>query len=540
MARPKTIHPHTNKGAVPESSTPRLSLGKRGLIALSTLRAQWLYALGGFLLWVFCTLIYGDVFQHIASENYVSGNPDTMVYVLRRDAGWLFWIGRWFVLPFQWKWLGGTLLAALLLLAAWLFDSPVRHLRRWWGLGFLPIFSALGWMVWEGYDLFLRTEPSTFVLVALSLLAIALLVALGAKWFRKASSPVLPAFPLGGLLVLVTYTGLSAYALVGQENVRLSCRLQNQMEREEWDNMLETARQAHRPTRTIAALHAIALVHTQQLLDGAWAIPYDFPELKLDYLAGSDESVNYTSECNLHAGLSYPAYHVAMEQLVTLGPRLRTYKLLALCALLNGERALAERYFYTIGQMPGNQAWIDRYRPMLTDRSLLQADPMLANILSMAPMEKRFEQNYRKPAFLGYNVGMMQGSDASLITSVATCMYSKDLDNFLMRAGALRNKMHLPHAALQAIAIASVRREGLRERFPECNDMVMSELRAFIQAASPYLEALNAASTDEAKLSARREMATALREDWLGSYFYYYYCGNMAVPQQEVQSHGVN
>ena len=43
---------------------------------------------GGFLLlWTFVVVTYGDVFQHIAAENYLSFDRDTMAYVLRRDLG---------------------------------------------------------------------------------------------------------------------------------------------------------------------------------------------------------------------------------------------------------------------------------------------------------------------------------------------------------------------------------------------------------------------------------------------------------------------
>ena len=81
---------------------------------------------GGFLLlWTFVVVTYGDVFQHIAAENYFSFDRDTMAYVLRRDLGVALWGGRFLLLAFNNIWVGGTLLAALFTLTAWHFMA--RH-----------------------------------------------------------------------------------------------------------------------------------------------------------------------------------------------------------------------------------------------------------------------------------------------------------------------------------------------------------------------------------------------------------------------------
>ncbi len=535
-SRPKTQHPD---GASGQQKSGAAAPRRRGV--------RWVYGVGFILLAVFTIWTYGDVFRHVADENYFSFERETMTYVLRRDWGTLFWLGRLGLLPFQWQWLGGTILALLLTASAWLFDRALPRQIAWRGLGFLPALMALGWMVARGFNLFLRNEPSGFVLLSAGVLLLSAAVALVAALVRRtanadrvAEAPSkLRRWPWGGMAALVVYGALTFAALTTGENVRLACRMQNLMAREDWDGMIETARKAQHPTRTIAALHALALTETNQLIEGMFAIPYDFPELKLDYLGGTDEGVNYVADCNLHAGLVNAAYRASMENVVVLGPRLHNYKRMALCAVLNQERALGERYFSLIKKMPGTQDFVERYRPMLADTTLIGQDATLAHIRSLYPMEQRFEQNYRQPAFLGYNFGLLQGTDATLVTSVATCLYSKDLDNFLMRVNVLRRKMTLPHVALQAIAVASMKREGLLREFPEVNDMVIGELRAFVAEAAPYIEAQGKMAEAD-RLAAKREMAEALRENWLGTYMYYYYCGNMGATQQQEQGHGVN
>ena len=135
-------------------------------------------------------------------------------------------------------------------------------------------------------------------------------------------------------------------------------------------------------------------------------------------------------------------------------------------------------------------------------------------------MENKFEQNYRTPAFLGYNMGLRSGSDPTLITSVAACLYTKDLDNMLMRTSILRNKQHLPPGVQQAIVIASLKREGLLQQYPEISPYVQETVKSFIMEAKPYAK-------DKPLLREK------MKEKWLGTYMYYYYCENNETNQQK-------
>jgi hypothetical protein len=118
---------------------------------------------------------------------------------------------------------------------------------------------------------------------------------------------------------------------------------------------------------------------------------------------------------------------------------------------------------------------------------------------------------------LGYNVGLTFGSDQTLITSIASTLYSKDLMRFVNMAVVLRQKTggRLPAIVRQAILIYSMTHEEVKQAFPEiCNDQVLvSNFQAFVNEARPYLK-------DKAELRKR------LKENWLGTYYYYYYCEN--------------
>ena len=147
----------------------------------------------------------------------------------------------------------------------------------------------MAWCVADGFDLYLRTEPSTFVLRTVALLGAAAVLAGGcALWrqfFRSAAQP--PATPMRRkswrrlllLLPLAAYAGVSLFAVLERDNVRMSCRMQNELDNEDWDAMIETAQATRRPSRSVAAFNAVALEHTDRLLDGLFAIPYDYPDL---------------------------------------------------------------------------------------------------------------------------------------------------------------------------------------------------------------------------------------------------------------------
>lgn len=507
------------------------------------------YGVGFLLLAVFCCFTYGDVFRQIAEEDFVCSDAEAMTFVRRLSMGSIYWAARYVLLVFKNQWLGGLLMAALLTLSAWLFDRLIPATKREWrGLGFLPVLALLAWIVYRGFNVYLRCEISTFVVWTLGLFFLSVVAGIvGCVLHRgkKAENVVVGLKPLLAVCVLplLLYAALTYGAFTYGENVRVSCRMQNLMLEEDWEAMSDAALGCKQPSRTVAALYVISLVQQNQLLERVFDIPYNYPKIELDNIGGSDEGINYVADCNLYAGIPNAAYHTSMENHVMIGPRLHCYKRMAICAILNDEPKLAERYLNLISKVPFEDDFVERYAPYVGHPENLKNEPMFANIMQLYPRENRFEQNYRQPVFLGYNVGLLSGSDATLITSVATCMYSKDLNNLLLRTSYLQQKIPtLPLNVQQSIAIASLNREGLLDKYPsvKANTMLMSQLSSFVTDARPYLDRQKQAKDDEEKNAIRNEMAEALRDNWLGTYYYYYYCGNIEQTVKKVESHGVN
>jgi hypothetical protein len=170
---------------------------------------------------------------------------------------------------------------------------------------------------------------------------------------------------------------------------------------------------------------------------------------------------------------------------------------------------------------------------LLLNPQLIDADPELSRVRALKPREETTEQNYRRPIFMGYNVGLGQGSDATLTTSIAATLYSKDMMRMLNMASVLRHKNQgrLPRIVREAIMIKSITMPELKQAFPEITGdaMLLTNFQSFVSQARPYLD-------DKPLLREK------LRKDWLGTYFYYYYCenNNPSQVQSKSSSAGVN
>ena len=511
-----------------------------------------LYLTGFVLLLVFTAGVYGPVFRHLAEENYFSFEALPMNYVLRFPMGKLYWLGRFMLLIFQSRIVGGVILAGVLTLIAWLVDRPLPE--KWRGAGFLVPVLLMGWGVYRGYNLYLRNEPSLILLWT----ALVLILSLVCLFFRRKSQETVKFRQrYGFLLMLILTSGLSISAWNCRQNVILSCDMQNKLMDSDWEGILDDAMMAEHPDRSVAAYHVIGLNGIGQVLERAFEIRYDFPTVQLDSIGNMDEGANYVADCNLYCGLVQPAYHTTMENLVMAGPRLMFFKRLAMCSVIRGERKLAERYLNIVGKMPFQSDFVEKYTTYLNDSTAMANDPTIARILQFAPRENQdnpmqgvFEQQYRQPTFLGYNVGVLAGSDETLNTSVAAAMYSKDLENVILRARYLQMRRSMPLTLQQALVIASLKRPGLLENFPQVmqNPVVESEVKSFLMDAAPLSEERKAAIagvTDSLQLKQLGEeydekMADALQERWLGTYMYYYYCGNLKQAKDRKTESGVN
>ena len=544
----------------------------------STLREEWQksitwwpYFITWALIMLFCTAIYGDVFTRAQQEAFVSDSPLSMQYLLNKDYGQLYWIGRFIMLVWKTTLTGSLFMATVLALATYALDRALRMPQFLRGISALLSWGLLLWMVFRGYSLFYKNEPSAIVLYPLFLMAGSLLLwgitALVGKFAKKENNGVEKTEKAWSkwnvipfILPLLFFGTLTTTTLLRNDNEILTARMQNRLftfDINEIGALVDDAQLAEQPSRSVAAYHAIGLIHTNQMLEGLFDIEYAYPEMKLDKKDGFEEYGVFQSDANLFSGLLNSAYRTSMDHNVMNGATAYNLKRMAICAILNNEPALAEKYLTIIDQMPFEGKFVEKFRAMNADRTLVEQDPLFAQILKLVPREKRFEQNYRQPVFMGYNIGVLEGNNETLPISIAACLYSKDFSTLIERAQALKASRggFLPNNVLEALAIRGMSKPEVYKAFPELNpdnqtmgNNATSTLYTFLKDIQAYYESKYSPNEWQDSLKAGikggvpAEVAKTLKEEWLGHYFYYYYCENLVKKEEKSDQNnaGVN
>ena len=470
--------------------------------------------------WLFASWLYGDVFYMAEQYSFFSFEEEAMRFVYEQPGGWLYAVGRFLLWSFHFPWFGGFIWALLLTGSVCLFkySANLRGKGEW--VAALPACLVVLGFLHRGLNLYYQVEPSWVYLVPLAVFVGTLAMALCRLcWGKREVRRRGDAFSSG--VALVCFLSLFAYTWWGKENERLTASLQRAYLQQDWKSMQQSARSASQPTRAVAAYHAIALVQTGQLM-GHWLdIPYQYPDLGLVDWGGlpDDGSDLYYAEACLSAGLVYPAYHHAMERMVIDGPTCYTLKQLTLCALLNGEYALANRYLYLLSNMPFEQEFVRKYMPMVAHPERILSDAYFHRILEMVPMADTFEQAYRAPLFIGYNVQTNQvRSAAALEASLVACLYTKMLPAVVQRAQAYRGKP-LPPVVEQAIALYALEYPEVLSHFP-ISQQVVQQVKGFVKQY----------------VSHPPKDIEALRKEYGQFYPFYYYFQNQ-VDEEQLQKY---
>lgn len=519
------------------------------------------YLLIGILFWGFSAFTYGDIFTRAVQESFVTSDPASMAFLTSQDYGMLYWFGRYCLLIFHNVWIGSLIFSLILLGTVMLLDRAFRIPLYLHGITALVPVALLCLFVQRGIQLYYKVEPSLFLLQTLALFFAALLlgVLLPLLWKRKAPSvpaaktPAWKKVPVGALVAIVGMSSLHYYATTEGENAILTARMQNRVLANDYASLVSDGLEARQPSRSVAAYYAIGLLQTDQILTHLFDISFHFPEIDLNVVDGTGEYDIFVADCNFFSGLVNPGYRAAMDQIVMNGPRLYYLKRMAICAITNKERKLAEKYLDIIEKVPFEKDFVEAYRPMAEQPDLVDKDYTLSKVLNLRPQEQRFEQNYRTPTFLGFYTGMLYGSNYALPASMAACLYAKDLGNFAQRAKVYKAQVKvLPMAAQEALSIYARKNPAILQYFPELNGNsgqlgsgAVNNVNTFFLTIQNYYQEKYGHAEDwrermavELKNGIDDELRKQLDRDWMGHYVRYYYTENMVNKNEKKKSEG--
>lgn len=498
--------------------------------------------------WAWATLYYGPVFRIAREFSFWAPDGTLMYFIKGRPWSAVCWGGRALLQLYHWPVVGGALTALFVSGSSWLIGYCLR-LRGWWRLlQYIPAAVYLWVTAYIGFDLYYETETGMIMGIpfvcffVLSVLALIIRSFSRHHTFPNIIRPPKDEQPLLNRIQTLAVLGIVIIAVgithVMRPYVRVVAKMQCQMMEQDWGGMAKTARDnAELSYRQLSAYYTMALVQRGEQCSRLFDIRMDYDEPYIHGFEGQESNGEkyYIMECDLYAGLVQTAIHHAIENMTMNGPSIRTLKILTKCALLRGEWSVAEKYLGILQHVPFEEAFVKRYKPMLGNVALVDADPEFKMIRLTEPLRDNFENFLTQPVFLGYNATLMEGRSVNaLYNSLAVHIYTKSMPQFMERVAPLAGSTP-PANVSDAVLLMSSKYPQALKLFPNI-EYNRQQLMLFMQSVRPYIKSFEA----------RTGHARELFPKWKGYYPYYYFFGNLKATKrkdatnEESSKHGVN
>lgn len=487
---------------------------------------------------------YGDVLHMARERSFWVADTGQMEFLLSQEFGGLWYVGRMLMMLYHNPWIGALPLAAMLTWSTWCLGYGMRLTARWRWLQYLPAGAFMGLLSYEGINLFYENEAGAVMGIPFCATVILSIWALMIAGFSRKKAPAIVRLPqdetrwqnLAQLAaVVVVFAAQAVITEVWRPYVRVIADMNVRLLRSDWQGIMNTARaNADLSYRPIAATYAIALVKTGQQCDRLYDIrlDYDDPYVHRKNCPAEENCLPlYQEDCDYYAGFVQTCIHHAVERVTMIGPNIHSLELLTKCALLTGETEVARKYLRILRDVPFEGDFVKKYEAYVGHPETVNTDPEMAHIRKLEPIHDTFENTHQPPAFLGYNIDLMEGrSTDALYNSLAVCMYSKNMPAFMMRTQPLAGKMP-PENVADALCLMSAKDKDIPNRFPALQ-FRMDKLANTMVQMRPYMQD-------------RQAHARELFERYKGYYPYYYYFGNLKAtrktnPQDHSSTAGVN
>jgi hypothetical protein len=480
---------------------------------------------------------YGDVLRMARERSFWVPSNEQMEFLLSQEYGGLWYIGRMMMMLFRHPWLGALPFAAMLTWSTWCLGYGMRLKPGWRWIQYLPAGAFLAWLSYEGVNLYFENEAGIIMGIPFCTTVILSIWAIMIASFSRKKAPAIIGIPKDekqwqNLLQLIAlYISIGASVVITETwrpYTRVIAQMNIEVINRDWKKVAEIARDnAELSYRPIAAHYAIALVNTGQICDRLYDIRLDYDSIYI-HGKGSAPSSNvvplYQEDCDYYAGLIQTCIHHAMERVTMIGPNIHSMELLVKCALLKGEWQVAKKYLRILKDVPFESEFVEKYSPYLDNTALVESDAEMTFIRKFEPIHDVFENVFQQPVFLGYNAVLMEGrSMDALKNSLAVCMYSKSMPNFMMRTQPLQGSMP-PENVADALCLMVSKDRSIEQRFPHIR-MRMGKLSSTLNEMKPYMKD-------------RPKYAQELFPRYKGYYPYYYFFGNLKATKKTPKNEG--
>jgi len=257
-------------------------------------------------------------------------------------------------------------------------------------------------------------------------------------------SPIQPAsarrsnpywLPYAGLACL---SGLVCAASCHDVSFRTELKGLRLIEQHQFQALRELTRHIPEPTVSLLDMKAVAADFTQHLGDDFFD-GFGLAARPSTRLGGNGQPV-CREEFSFYSGLVNDCYHWTMEDMAFHRPTLHALRLMAACALVNGETQLALKYAnilqHTVFQRKTGQqlkAWAEH-------PDLFAAHPVYSRIRSTLPHANQLTNDAFNP--VTYYLQLEQGNETDLLRSLIATLYMNGSDLFLSRMASMAGPDH--------------------------------------------------------------------------------------------------
>lgn len=166
------------------------------------------------------------------------------------------------------------------------------------------------------------------------------------------------------------------------DNFHRELAMSRSIGQQDWEQVLKTAKAAKdEPTRAMCMMQNLALLHTGQLGDEMLRYPQGAKQPAAPFPMRMVQT--YGKMLYLQYGVPNYCYRWCMEDGVEYGWTVERLKLMALCSLLNHEKAAAQRMLNLLKKTTFHKQWARKYEAYLHTPELMSKDRELAFIAHM-------------------------------------------------------------------------------------------------------------------------------------------------------------
>ncbi len=414
------------------------------------------------LTWFSLWFVYGNVlFQLQENSLWIFATPAEFE-LLQLPGDYLTYFSRFFLTLFAVKWLGSLFVALILSCIELLSSYIIKVKASLFFISYLPSVFLLLVIFSSEYSLYYEQENSTIIKILLLVFVSVAMLSLAACAIRgkinhKIQAPIsLRTFCTNVICIMLSLGASLIYATRDSEFIRIAA-IKYYASQQKWSKVARIAEESEKPTKSVAAYHAIALAQMGQIGERLFRITHDFEpvsenstNLKKKFLDGG---LMYAPYIYLHTGLTQTSYHYSMEEIVMSGTYKVHLKVMIQAAVINREKLVADKLLAILSLTPFEGDFVKKYRHFNEHPEDMDKDPILAPIIELKPDQDTFEQVFKTPLYISYYSMLSGGSDRALDLALTSCLYTKDLNGFSSRCGALIDRNILPKHFQEALVM---------------------------------------------------------------------------------------